>query len=508
MIRPLIVAALAITVSIAGCSNAPEVGVRYRAERDFWKANVEYRQLSIRPELVSDQDWHNIAQKYEDLASTYAADAASMGPDPRSEAARDVRVLVARALMSAARVHTMRGDTTATIELYERVQSEFADLTTISAEVTYAQAQIAERAGKLDDAAAKYERIVEHIEPVAGEASIPGAVVGLPLHIARLRMQSNQGSPQAVAAYRNARKRYEEWIAKYPDTRTEVDCWARLADVAADQGDIDEAVRILRQLETTLARSKVESRDPAEARFAIAMVQSRHEGPHDSTIATLQSLVTDYPASGYAPRALLALANEAAGRDADTALAYLDRVHAEYGGSEVARSRAVLLRARVLEQHDRWHEALEAYRRLSVEHPFTEEALTAPLEIVQHHARAGEAEEKATALANAEKVYTDFLKDNPPGPLTLGARRKLLQTWVLQERYDEAIDGLVSLGDDMEGSRQGAASLIDAARIANATGDSTKAAEIVERIKTLYGDKTPSRGGAAASRGLQEATSP
>lgn len=482
-----LVALAVLAIAVASCSNQTEIGARYRAEREFWKANSEYRQLSIRPELATDEQWRAIAARYETLAERYGP-AITETSASEETAVRELRILVARALTSAARVHTVRGDTTRMLRLYEEVEAQFADIPDIAMEVYFSRARVAESQGNLAEAADLYDRVLENTGPMPDHPSVQGAVLELPLRIARIRRKLNPGSPQAHAAYRAARERYEGWIAEQPNTLVAYDARSRLADIASDQGDIDEAVRLLRSLESDLNEAKVKARNPAGIRFATAVVQSQNEATQDSTRATLRSLIEDYPTSAFAPQALLSLATEAGKRDADEALGYLDELMRDYATlSPQASARALVLRAHILEQHNRWHEALAAYRQLGVEHPFSQEALNAPLEIVNHYQRTGETEERTAALASAENAYNDFLADNPPGPLTFQARRLLYQTWALQDRVDEAIAGLEDLGAETTGTREGALVLIDAARMAAAHGDSAKATEIVERIKSLYG---------------------
>ena len=127
------------------------------------------------------------------------------------------------------------------------------------------------------------------------------------------------------------------------------------------------------------------------------------------------------------------------------------------------------------------------FKALPVQHPLTEAALLAPLETIAHYQRAEDSKETEAALVRAEGAYRDFVQRYPPGPITLSARAKLVQTLVLQKRFEDAIAELLSMSDDLREQPQGAALLLDAARIAHGQlGDSTRAAEILERLASRY----------------------
>jgi TolA-binding protein len=468
------------------CSRDAEVGLRYRAEREIWNLNREVRRLAIKPELVNEATWRALAARYEGIASSYAKVEARPGEDKAALTARDIRAIVARAHISAAQVYAAVGDSAQMLSNYEQVVSGFQDVPALVAEVSLAQGAIAEGKREWEQAATAYESIVAHIEPEPGDAGVGGAVMELPLRIARLRATATPAD--SAGFYEKARTQYQHWIDSHPGTLVDLQARARLADIAAERGDWATALQMLRRLEADLARQPEPQQDPATIRLAMANVQLRAQAPAESTQATLLSLLRDYPKSAVAPQALLGLATFAArNHQVDVALGYLDRLRDEYPNAEEANANGMLTRGRILEADGRWPEAADVFKALPVQHPLSEAALLAPLETVAHYQRAENAEETKAALVRAEGAYREFVQRYPPGRMTLSARAKLVQTLVLQKRFEDAITELLSMSDDLRGQPQGAALLLDAARIAHGQlGDSTRAAEILERLATRY----------------------
>jgi TolA-binding protein len=502
---------LALVVLTLGC-DSPIRGVRYRAERDLWQSNREARRLSIRPQLVTDADWRALAARYERIAARYGevpAPANQAGQAAR--AAHEIRLVAARAWISAAQVHTVRGDSTRMLRAYERVASGFQDVPIMTAEVALARGRIAESKGDTPSAIASYRAVVDQIEPLPGEAGVAGAVMDLPLQIARLHARDRSQTPQSLAAiYDTARIRYERWVAARPGTLVEFDARERIADLAADRGQWSAAATALQLLEARLVASGTQGRDPARVRYALAAVLDRAQPGSDASRETLLGLLADYPQSPLAPQALLALGADAARRGRlQEALGYVDRMRSEHLGGSELDAQSLLQRGRLLEQQGRWSDALATFKALPVDQPMSEPALQAPLEIVRHYASVKDEPAMRDALVSAEQHYRDFIRRYPPGPYSVSAQAKLVSTLILQERPDAAISELVDMGESMTGSPQGARFMIDAARLAfRDMDDSTRAVEILERAGKLYPNSEIGRWASAEAVRLREGNAP
>lgn len=494
---------IALALTAISCSTEYEVGRRYRAEQALSEADWEYRNYQIRPADVAEAQWQELARTYEGIAEQYTKPVGTVEAD---STVLETQVIAARALFSAARVYAQMGDSIRVEQIFETMATNYADVPQVAAEVSLAQAGIAERRRDFNQAAFLYQKVLETTEPIPGAPNAAGAVLELPLRIARLRavaagvagIDPETGEPTGeqldpvdrVPYYDDAKAYYEKRVRDHDRTRIQIESQAHLAEVYADTGDWHEATQSLRELERQLGRMEDPPRQPCEVRFAIAGIQSRTGLPPDSARVTLTGLLEDYPDCPIAPQALAALASNAMQRNQlDEAIDYLDRIADEHEQETDTAAQAILNKGRLLEQNDRWQEALEAFRTLRTEYPITQAALSAPLEIARHYDRIGDAEAEATALAQAERDYRDFISRYPPGPSSLFARERLAQTLVLQEKESEAIDVLIELGNELQGTRQGASTLIAAARMAYADlADTARAAAILDQVGKAYAE--------------------
>ncbi len=488
---------LALALGAVSCSTDRAIGERYRAERDLWRLDWEFRNLSIRPQDVAESQWTDLATRYEGIAERFRQpEAAEAG-----EVHKQIQTIAARALFAAARIHANLQDSLRVSELFAQMSEEFDHLPEVFGEVELARGNIAESQGQLAEAAAHYQHVVARIAPEPGAASAAGMVLDLPLRIARLQARADMdarqvGSGDAAPAaaevpatyHEVARAYYEQLAREHPDDLIGAQSQARLADVAADLGDWDQALESLRRLESLLLTLQEPPREPCTVRFAIAGLQRRAGTDPAEVARTLNSVLADYPDCEAKPQVLMALAESAAAQDqVEEALGHLDAIVEQYDDDPELASQALLNRGQLLESRERWAEALEVYRALPSRYPLTSAALQAPLRIAQHYQRNNEEESMRSALSRAERHYRDFVTSYPPGPLTVFARERLIETLLGQERYDDAIEESIRLGDDLAGSQEGVSHLIAAAGIArNALADSIRAAEILDHVAEVY----------------------
>jgi len=489
------------------CGRDLDIGRRYQTERELWRTDWEFRNLAIRPQDVSEAQWAALAQRYEGIAERIMQVQTST---QQTEIRDEVQSLAARALFAAARVHAQLRDSIRVEQLFGRMAQDFGHLPQVATEVALAQASIAESKGQLREAADFYQSVVERVEPQPGAAGAAGMVLDLPLRIARLRAQE-QGADREEARvhFGLARAYYEQLIGRHEGDLIRIEAQDRLALLSADLGDWDTALRSMRDLEAQVLTMDRPPREPCEIRFAIAGLERRAGKDPAEVRRTLESVLTDYPKCKVAPQVLLALADNANQRNqVEEALGHLDRIIREFRTDEDAAPQALLFRGRLLASRDRWPEALEIYRTLPGQHPLSEPALLAPLEIAQHYHQAGDERAATAALEQAERGYRDFVAKYPPGRHTVSARQHLIQALLLQEKYEPAIDEYVSLGDDLKDTPQGASLMLAAARVArDALADPSRAAGILDHVAEVYSQADIGRWAASEAARLREAPS-
>ncbi len=479
---------LVLVPFLAGCGGSPGLGRRFRAERALWHADREFKQLSIRPDLTSNTDRERVAERYQEIARRYGGPAA---PGDTSLAAGERRTVAARALMDAAEVYLSFGRAGRADTLFARVEQEYADLPRMAGEAAWRRGAEAERMGRNQVAVRSYARAISAVPPHPGAPGVEGIVLGLPLRVARLRAASLADTSLAArkTVYEDSRAYYQRVADREPKSQAGLEAQSRLVDIDTDLQEWPGAISGLRRLlgEMRTSGDSLSGRDPGALRFAMAEAQ-RRMGARDSSAATLKRLVREEPRSPYAPRALLALSVLERNRgDDEAALQDLEKVTSDYPGAEDENAQARLWTADIYEKSDRWPKALEVYRSIPVEHPLTAAALAAPLRIVQHYSRVGDAEARGQALAEAEKAYKDFESRYPNRQLGLAAREQLVDVYLTEKRYPEAVQELVGIAADTRGQSRGVDAAFQAASLAvNQLGDTTRAIQILDQASGWY----------------------
>lgn len=488
---------------LVGCSSEQEVGHRFRAEQGLYQADQESRGLVLRGQDSTPEQWEALAGTYESVAAK-----SKNVPTQTAEVEEEIQTIRARALFGAARAYALSGDSLRVAELFEGMAVEFGQLSAVAAEVALARAGLAEGRGDILAAADHYQLVVDTVEPSLGRSDAAGMVLELPLRIARLHARS---APEADALpqYANARKYYERY-SEDDDEFVRAEALGRLAESSADMGDWDRAAESLNILEEMLLGLEAPPREPAAVRFAFAQVKGRAGGTPEEIRDILTALLEDYPQSVTAKDALFLLADNAVLRgEPDEALGHLERLHDQNKADPDVGSAASLARARLLEREDRWKDASQAFTALAVEYPISQAALIAPLEIAGHFQRVGDTDGVASALSRAESEYRGFIDRYPPGPMTLFANERLVQTLALQKEYDSAIGEMLDLSERLAGTPKGVALLIDAAKLAyEGLADTTRAADILDKAGGLYGHLDVGKWASNEATRLRETLSP
>jgi|GEM_PF-1417411 len=471
------------------CSGELEEGRRYRAERDLSQANREFETLRIRPQDVAPETWQAMADRFEDIAERYKSPTKETS---NRDLTNEIQAISARASFTAAQVYSALGDSGRVSEIYQQMAMDFGHLDQVFGEIALARGQLAERGGEFGKAIELYQSIIDRVPPEITEANVAGIVMGLPLRIAKLRLKETGGS-DPKDCYADAKAYYEGVVRDYPGERLQVEAQSKLTEVASELEDWDHAIELLETLEAQLLEMEDPPRHPSEVRFSIAGIQTRAEMDPALTRDCLLSILEEYPDCEIKANVLSAIAINAVKREqAEEAIAYFDRIIEEHADDEDAAPEAMLQRGRVLGARtfwakDRWPEALDQFRAISIQYPITQAALKAPLEIAKHYAVAGDSVASLAALDKAERDYRSFITRYPPGPIVYFARERLIQALSLMRNFDDAVSEMVRLGDDLAGTPRGASHLVAAARMAFIElEDTTRASTILVHTSEVY----------------------
>jgi len=497
-----------LAATIPACDHGREVGDRYRSDRALWKANARYQSLSVRPDLVSEDTWRELASTYEAIGVTFADAAAGSSPE-----AEDVGRTTAQALYAAAQLHAQLGDTTIAESTLLGMRESHARFDGVQAQVASGLGALHERRGHWAEAADYYDEAVAWMLEVPPSDQRRALGPDLPLRAARLRAQSVEDVSGAAPHYEVARSYYEAVARDHAGTRYETLARSYLADVAADLQDwkgADEQLRLLEQ--QAAGGEKPDEAGAAVARLRRARIERQAGVPADSVSALLESLADDYERSGAAVQALLDLAVLAQEEgDMVGAIAYLDRIHKEYGANDVVGSNALLAKARLLaSEAGRGKEALDTYRFLAAEYPLTDAGIQVPLEIVRYHVQQGDSLAARRALTQAEREYRDHIDRYQSGQLVDGVRARLVETLIGLEEFDVAINEIERLANRIENTTAATQLLLAGARIAERElGEEQRALTFLERaVEVANGEALTWASAEAARLRAQMGTAP
>ena len=463
MKRSLTLILCGIALAVSGCSSSPELATRYEAEKGYWQAERQFQKLSIRADLVEEDQWRDAARLFMEVGDEFSKQPSSADSSRAGSDARTTRRLSARAWNRAAMIYLGIADTTRALEVFQGVESEFTQIPEVQSGASLSMAQIYEVQGKGEEALAAYRRAMERLD-VADLESIPTPLLSVPLSVARLE----EGDAQAQQGYSGAAAFYEEVIRTRPGTVDALTARSRLVDIATDSRDWSKAISELRLLEKEMNLFPEPPQDPGKIRYAIA--EAQRNGLQDAAAGaqTLKTLETDYPNSPFRARALLSLAQYSYGfeNDSEKALAYLDQLDQVSTDSDNAIAAGRLERAGILERENRWGEALEILRRIPVEYPLTEAALQSHLEVAAYYEKTKDTANFDIALDGAREAYRDFLERFPSESLSVQARTRLTSVLMAQERYAEAVDEMAILGQVFQRTPNGARYMLGAAQTA------------------------------------------
>jgi TolA-binding protein len=474
-------ALIPLAILAASCGTDPKVGERFRAERDLWRLDAEYRVLAGPAERGKTVEWERLAGEYLRIADRHKA-----AIEGSTDADRQASELVAHAMFTAAQAYSIARDSLEVDRIYQQMSRFFERVPNVAADVAIARGRIAEGRGSIREAVELYQAAVDVVTPDPDAAGTAGTILQYPLRIARLLARTSPNGP-TEPFYARARAYYQRMANGSLGEKVRAESLGLLAEAAGDLGNWADATRMLSALEAELRNQAHPVRDPASVRLAIAGIQRRSGAGPETVHETLSSIIRDYPESKLDPEVWIRLAETAVDRGRmREAIGHLDDIVQKYPDDEQAVSDALLTKGRILEQNDHWPEALETYRTLSFTHPISEPALWVPLEIAGHYARANDKKALKNSLQEAERTYRDFISRYPPGQRTVFAHERLVQTLMLQQSYDSTVTEMVKLGEDLVGTRRGVDLMIGAAGIACFQEDTSKAVGILERLGQLY----------------------
>lgn len=489
---------------------APDITNQYVIERALFKAEQRFQDYWEEGKPPDHRRLHEIAAEFEAVALA----------TPEGSPA-ELRVLQGQAWLRAAECHFDLVDSGRAELILTRLIRSFEDMDEIFSEASLRIGRVAELHGEYPEAIRHYTNVFDRIEPdrrlglrrTRELSPRPGVytadryVLELPLRAARLAARDEtvtEGDYYAFALEYYTQKRVD------PSDIIRVRAATLLADVFADQGEWNEASRVLDAVEHLVPDIMMSRLEPADIRLRSFrhQVEAWRFGvvSADSVRILLERLVADYPYGDYAPTALYETARCARelGR---TAEAHDDivRLVRDYPTAPVVPE-AQLLRAHMFADERELGDARRILLALPLEFPTSAAALRAPLEIIAFYRNAGDRKGALNAIDRAESRYREVIQRYPRGTHSVATRINLVTILDMQGRYAESVDELLAMCEDIAPIPQRPSLLSSAAHRAESHfEDPGRAIQLYERLAEEF---PHTRLGRAAVRHVHRLSAP
>jgi tetratricopeptide (TPR) repeat protein len=476
--RPALLPFLAGLILLAGCGD-PDLWARFQAERAMWRANRLIQRITIQPRLATARDYDCAEAACERLVSSFPAAVWATPERLGDPVAREVAVHSARAALALGRIAEIAGRHDAALERYEAVLNDWGQLREAGLEAAVSRASVFEGAGRTEEAAAAWARVVTSFD-VHDPAGRPvDDVLAAPRRAAALERELGR-EQVAVAILREGQAKLLRRLEVESDSARAAIWWEFLARDRSAAGEPQTALEAWRR---ALEAAPPEA---AVARIRLAMADEALElGRPDSALVTLVPLLSAQRLETRLDAFILRGRAFAARGQMDSALAAWDAVADDHPNSIEAAARARFLRGVTLEAAGRWDEGRAEFRGLGAAYPAHRLAIEAMGRIVEYHARQGQAELARLEGLRAIDALDRLILRQRDLDVQFEARRMRARLLDRAGPASEACDALTEFWRRYPRSRDGQAAGLRAAALADSVlHDRARAVDLYREMAT------------------------
>lgn len=486
---------------LVGCVPTDDVRARYNLERLLWRAQFYQRRINISFMQASRTDTRLAIAAYRRVIAIDPL--ASPGASSwRAPVVDDIRSIRLSSRVALANLYFLSEEYVNAGSVYrETVDTGMLPLrNTLEARLGAARAlyMAGENSASLDECAAMFREIVESPDFWAGKVELDDVFLNIPAMVVRMYKQGGATDVYEEHA-RLAVAFYDRVIATWPGTprarqarlgrvqirmvREEWDAAAgELATIVSEPGETSEQPGLQLLLGEIHAFAR---KDPAAATPVLAAVVDRYPG-------------TD---AGFAARYDLIELQLERGDEAGAMQAFHD-LEESPGVPEVVASRAMLMRARVLERKGNWDEALALLRRTQQLYPFAPASIEAPMIVVRHYVDQGETSLAERSLERAREYYLSLIdRQSRFRGDRLAVQGALAESYVMSGRAGDVAQILAAAAPEWDADASAAGMLKAAELYATLMNDRPRAVETLKKCIERFPETRYSR---IAQRRLDE----
>lgn len=476
-------------VLICGCSSHEDVRVRYELERMLWRAQFHQRRVNIAFMGASGRDTRQAIEAYRRVV---AADPFASGPREGWDPAvtDDIRAVLVSARVALANLYfaTERYTDAGTLyaETLELGAMNFKDALEARMGAARASYMEGDQARVIAQCAKIFREVRESPAFWSGESAIDEVFLNIPVALVRLHDAAGE-SAAADSAATEALEFYRRVSGTWPGGRLDWQARLAVAQVHMLRGDWRLAAAGLDAIVSDPAQQAGEA---GGLELVLGEIQAFRLAEVEAAKVRFESVRSRYAGTvaGHAAAYDLAALRLTLSDPEGAAQAFRDLERAA-GVPEPVAARAMLARARILEDGGRWDDAFALLRRLEQQYPFTTAAIEAPLIVTRHYVSTGNTAMVGVAVAHANEFYNSLLDRRSafPGSRVM-VQSALAESFVASGRAGDAARVLGS-GAESWDEMTTAAGMLKAAEIYHTVlGDSVQARRTLEQVIDRFPD--------------------
>lgn len=478
-------AALCAATAVSGCDDGG-AGLRYRAERDFLRAEREARRLTVNPDLVGENELLSVADRFLMVGARYITVVDDESVESATSSERTAAQIGARAKLAAVQFYLRGGDEAVARRVAFALRDEVSWSPAASLNAQIAIVDVLRHDGAPEEITAELWRLAEDYPPADETGQeVYNAVFNAPRGAVRY---VNQSGGDTEAALERAIQYYEGVREKWPGSQVALVADLHRSTLYDGRGDWVRAADILDEALDTYPDTVLVAEQAA--RVALTLGRVLTEGDRDTSrgIAAFERARVAAPGTTPAWDATLELAQHHAERGRFEAAIELYKSVAE-GDSEsrVRASHALFAAGRALEAAGRWDEARVEYGALEVKYPESEEAQQVPFVLAHHYREIGDEDLARSILERAEGELRAKIRDDVNTEDVVGAYRYLFNALAAREEWEVALREVDTFSERFPARPETAMMLLQAAQIADQRlGDPQRAAGFLARVETGF----------------------
>ncbi|MCD6380524.1 tetratricopeptide repeat protein [bacterium] len=431
--RKTMLLAISVTVLISSCGKNGGESITYEAEKALFRARKMRSNLS--PTTVNSEFLTKTIQTYRDIVSKY---------EPSREKSHTLDSLVVTCQMELAQLEFHSGLLEKSREDFQTAIRLADSITAIKVNAIYSIALISEQLHDIQTAIEYYKKLYEEFlqtKTYSSIASLNVQYLKTPLELGKLYVSSGKET-EADKWYRKAEKLFTRIIEK------------EKRPAYAKEAKFNKITALLQSKQWNKSKSYLQTLkkeyNSSEELPALLYLESQIElngfNNRDKALKLLKQIEDNYPKADETPRALLAAAGiKFRGNRYEEAKKLYNKIIEKYSERGNETVEATWMIAKIEEKNGNWVEASLHYKSIYKKYPLTIQGFEAPLKIASHFTETGERTAAKNAFLNAREHYSKLTGDQYSRGVQLIAEEYIVTSLVTEEKWDKAVQQLLSL---------------------------------------------------------------